>query len=122
MRVTSLPCGPPADLWPFYGFLCKRFSLCIKTHKRAINRPADHTGEDVTHILSKVSSFLLKSFHFVGYRNDRFFSHTNPYILNVTQQCRCSPMLIFRAWATCVSTLQFWVGNLVGMKRNKIYS
>ena len=27
-----------------------------------------------------------------------FFSHTNPYILNVTQQCRCSPMLIFRAW------------------------
>ena len=29
---------------------------------------------------------------------------TNPYILNVTQQCRCSPMLIFRAWATCGST------------------
>ena len=27
---------------------------------------------DVTHILSKVSCFLLKSFHFVGYRNDRF--------------------------------------------------
>ena len=22
-------------------------------------------------------------------------------LLNVTQQCRCSPMLIFRAWATC---------------------
>ena len=33
-----------------------------------------------------------------------FFSHTNSYILNVTQQCRCSPMLIFRAWATCVIT------------------
>ena len=30
-----------------------------------------------------------------------FFSHTNPYILNVTQQCLCSPMLLFRAWATC---------------------
>ena len=30
-----------------------------------------------------------------------FFSHTNSYILNVTQQWRCSPMLIFRAWATC---------------------
>ena len=30
-----------------------------------------------------------------------FFSHTNPYILNVTQQCRCSPMLIFRTWAAC---------------------
>ena len=54
MRVKSLLCGPRADLWPFYGFLCKRF-----------------------------------------------FPHTNPYILNVTQQCRCSTMLIFRAWATC---------------------
>ena len=30
-----------------------------------------------------------------------FISHTNLYILNVTQQCRCSPMLTFRAWATC---------------------
>ena len=68
MCVTSLLCGPRADLWPFYWFLCKRFSLYIKT--------------------------------FIGF-NDRFFSHTNPYILNVTQQCRCSLMLIFRAWATC---------------------
>ena len=34
----------------------------------------------------------------------RFFSHTNTYISNVTQQCRCSPMLIFRAWATCAQT------------------
>ena len=46
---------------------------------------------------------LLKSFIFVGYGNDWFFPHTNPYISNVTQQWRCSPMLIFRAWATCVS-------------------
>ena len=23
MCVTSLLCGPRADLWPFYGFLCK---------------------------------------------------------------------------------------------------
>ena len=28
MSVMSLLCGPRADLWPFYGFLCKRFSLC----------------------------------------------------------------------------------------------
>ena len=27
---TSLLCGPRADLWPFYGFLCERFSLYIK--------------------------------------------------------------------------------------------
>ena len=30
MCVTSLLCSPWADLWPFYGFLCKRFSLYIK--------------------------------------------------------------------------------------------
>ena len=29
MCVASLLCGPRADLWPFYGFLCKRFSLFI---------------------------------------------------------------------------------------------
>ena len=47
-------------------------------------------------------SFYVNGFlYFVGYRNDRFFFHTNPYILNVTQQCRCSPMFIFRPWATC---------------------
>ena len=27
MYVTSLLCGPRADLWPFYEFLRKRFSL-----------------------------------------------------------------------------------------------
>ena len=32
MCVTSLLYGPRADLWPFYGFLCKRFSLCIKVY------------------------------------------------------------------------------------------
>ena len=56
---------------------------------------------DVTHILSKVSCFLLKSFHFRRLQKRFFFSHKNPYILNVTQQCRCSPMIIFPAWATC---------------------
>ena len=40
-------------------------------------------------------------FIFESYGNDRFFSDTNPYISNITQQCRCSTMLIFRAWATC---------------------
>ena len=53
-------------------------------------------------ILAFGISIYWNPFIFVGYRNDRFFSHTNPYILNVTQQCRCWPMIIFRAWATCV--------------------
>ena len=30
MCVTSLLCSPRADLWPFYGFLGKLFSLYIK--------------------------------------------------------------------------------------------
>ena len=30
MCVTSLLCGPRADLWPIYGFLCKRISLYIE--------------------------------------------------------------------------------------------
>ena len=30
MCLTSLLSGPRADLWPFYGFLCKRFSLYTK--------------------------------------------------------------------------------------------
>ena len=47
--------------------------------------------------------FYWNPFIFVGYRNVRFFSHINPYISNVTQECRCSPMLIFRTWATCVT-------------------
>ena len=39
MCVTSLLCGPRADLWPFYGFLSeKRFSLYIKV-KKPIKRP-----------------------------------------------------------------------------------
>ena len=42
----------------------------------------------------------------MGYGNDGFFSHTNLYISNVTQQCRCSP--IFRAWATCACMEPNW--------------
>ena len=32
MCVTSLLCSPWADLWPFYGLYCKRFSLYINVH------------------------------------------------------------------------------------------
>ena len=65
MCVTSLLCGPRADLWPFYGFLCKRFSLYIRfTPGVYLHFPHSLHRRDVTHILSKVSCFLLKSFHF----------------------------------------------------------
>ena len=55
----------------------------IKTHETA---RGPHR-RDVTHILSKVSGFLLKSFHFRRLqRRQVFFPHTNPYISNITQQ------------------------------------
>ena len=38
MCVTSLLCGPQADLWPFYGFSCKRFSLYINVPQRRWGR------------------------------------------------------------------------------------
>ena len=37
--VTSLLCGPRAELWPFYGFLCKRFSLYIKIYLDMERKP-----------------------------------------------------------------------------------
>ena len=74
MCVTSLLCGPRAELWPFYVFLCKRFSLSARgPHRR-----------DVTHILSKVSCFLLKSFHFRRLQKLGFF-----------------PIQIFIFWMLC---------------------
>ena len=63
--------------------------------------PSTRTTKSIRLILG--SQYSLYE-NYIGYRNDRFFSHTNPYILNVTQQCRCSPMLIFRACATCDHT------------------
>ena len=31
--VLRLSCGPWAELWPFYGFLCERFSFYIKVYQ-----------------------------------------------------------------------------------------
>ena len=48
-----------------YKGLCREKTVYIKTHKMAINRSVRGPHRrDVTHILSKVSYFLLKSFHF----------------------------------------------------------
>ena len=43
MCVTSLLCGPGADLWPFYGFLCKRFSLYKKDQCFQCKRPSENS-------------------------------------------------------------------------------
>ena len=46
MCVTSLLCGLRAELWLFYGLpLYREKTVYIKTHKTAIIRPVDHTGE-----------------------------------------------------------------------------
>ena len=50
--------------------LCRENTVYSTTHKTAINRPMDHTGETLTHILCKVSSFLLKAFHFRGFNTE----------------------------------------------------
>ena len=43
MFVTSLLCGPWADLWPVYGFLCKRFSLYMKVYQGWALQPSSPT-------------------------------------------------------------------------------
>ena len=48
MCVTSLLCGPPANLWPFYGFLCKRFSLYIKLSTDIEKNPGPSVEVDAT--------------------------------------------------------------------------
>ena len=55
--------------------------------------------------------YIKTLFIFVGYGNDRFFPFTNPYILNVTQHCRCLPML---ADAHISSLGYLWEGLALG--------
>ena len=65
MCVTSLLCGPRADLWPFYGFLCKRFSLYIKVYQvQALQRsgstdPPKENGRKFAPIAPIASKFRL---------------------------------------------------------------
>ena len=42
--VTALLCGPWADLWPFCGLYCKRFSLIPRLGSPA-KRPDGFTAE-----------------------------------------------------------------------------
>ena len=81
MCVTSLLYGPRADLWPFYGFLCKRFSLYIKVYQvQALQRsgsidPPKENGRKFAPIAPIASKFRLGntrqfSFPFVILRQD----------------------------------------------------
>ena len=46
MCVTSLLCGPWADLWPFYGLYCKRFSLLYQGWGLQRSGPTDPPKEN----------------------------------------------------------------------------
>ena len=100
MCVTSLLCGPWADLRPFYGFLCKRFSLSINRLQQLPHGP--HRRE-VKHILCNVNCFFYwNPFIFIGYRNDRFFQEPikwapgfSPYKSLYFECYATMPMLIF---------------------------
>ena len=61
--------------------LYREKTVYIKTHKTAINRPVDHR-RDVTHILTKVSCFVLKSFHF----RHAFFVHFFAFTAQLRRQ------------------------------------
>ena len=97
MCVTSLLCGPWADLWPFNGLYSERFSLYIKVYLYHKSAHGPHR-RDVTQILCKVSCFLLKSFHFRRLITETigFFPCKSLYFeINVTQQCRVHQCLYF---------------------------
>ena len=51
MCVTSLLCGPRVDLWPFYGFLCKRFFLYIKSNAVAIYKSNAYNRQSTDKLL-----------------------------------------------------------------------
>ena len=66
MCVTSLLCGPRANLWPFYGFLCKRFSLYIKLRNKPqnvlnISRDTSNVASDTLSTQKKNCVCLMKS-------------------------------------------------------------
>ena len=44
MCLTSLLCGPRADLWPFYGILCKPFSLYNKGLPKLVSWALQRSG------------------------------------------------------------------------------
>ena len=63
--VASLLCGPRADLWQFYGFLCKRFSLYVKVYQGwALKRsgstdPPKENGRKIAPTAPMASKFRL---------------------------------------------------------------
>ena len=106
MCVTSLLFGPRADLWPFYGFLRKRFFLYIKVYQGwALQRsdlsrlkPSTEPWLKLCVTVERKRRGLRLKLLTLGVGDSLLLPLTSISI------CLYSPMLIFRAWATCVIT------------------
>ena len=89
MCVTSLLCGPRADLWPFQGFLCKRFSLYILNEvyirEKTVYIKYTHFSRFVKIIIRILQPFLC------------FFFHQDLFIYffkgTVSRYCACTAMI-----------------------------
>ena len=68
-----------------------------------------------------VCRILFKSFAFAGYRNNCFFSHTIPYILNVTQQCWWSYFDLGSPVKYLIKNIYFILAFPSGLKCNESY-
>ena len=97
MCVTSLLCGPRAGLWPFYGFLCKRFSLYREqtVHKSARGPPRRDvtTGGDSSNkgCFGRKTNLFRESGDFARNRETHTISsHQIPSFINSGVFLRCT--------------------------------
>ena len=51
----------------------------------AVNRLKDHTGGKKHSAKVRYDDFYLNRYIFIGYRNNCYFSHTNPYKMQITR-------------------------------------
>ena len=102
MCVTSLLCGPRADLWPFYGFLFERFSLYIKVYQGwALQRsgstdPPKENGREFAPTAPIASKFRLGntrqfSFAFVTLLPRRLYTERESKVANLCKPSRLKP-------------------------------
>ena len=102
MCVTSLLCGPRADLWPFYGFLFEWFSLYIKVYQGwALQRsgstdPPKENGREFAPTAPIASKFRLGntrwfSFAFVTLLPRRLYTERESKVANLCKPSRLKP-------------------------------
>ena len=104
-RSLSLNDIPLLSYLPQYSPQIYRAQYCgahMNGHQHGGRKSKKTSG---THFCYKAKDLfqgrqLCDSAIFIGYRNNRYSHHKNPYISKVYTPT--VPMLLFRAWATCV--------------------